>query len=153
MLEQQRLKNQAEAEATRKRLLQLQAESNAVEAQGQATADAKAKAAAAEIDAQASVAMAKATAEAMRIEATQRLEMLALEQKAEIEHQQALMNLEIEKAVRLTWPTGPLSYRLESSSDSIDWRNADVEPRRTPDHFEAVFPSEGPHQFFRLVEE
>ena len=62
-------------------------------------------------------------------------------------------NLEIEKAVRLTWPTGPLSYRLESSSDSIDWRNADVEPRRTPDHFEAVFPSEGPHQFFRLVEE
>lgn len=101
MLEQQRLKNQAQAEETRKLLLKLQADSNAVEAEGQATADAKAKAAAAEIEAQASIRMAKAKAEAMQIEAKQRLEMAKAEQAAEVEHQQALMNLEIEKAQKL----------------------------------------------------
>ena len=45
--------------------------------------------------------MARAKAEAMKIEAQQRLELLELEQKAEIAHQQALMALEIEKAQKL----------------------------------------------------
>mmetsp|Transcript_6064 Transcript_6064/g.8314 ORF Transcript_6064/g.8314 Transcript_6064/m.8314 type:complete len:202 (+) Transcript_6064:2-607(+) len=98
LLEQQRLKNDAESEKTRKSLLELRAESNAITSLGQAKAEAKARAEAQIIEGEATVQQAKLEAEAKIIESQALLEETKAEQQATIEHTRKMNELEIEKA-------------------------------------------------------
>jgi major vault protein len=97
-LERQRINDEAAAEKSRKRLLELQAQSAAVESTGQANAEARARAEAALIEGQAEVTQAKLASEAAAIQQAAELEQLKLKQEQEIAHQQALIDLEIQKS-------------------------------------------------------
>jgi len=97
-LERQRINDEAAAEKSRKRLLELQAASAAVESTGQANAEAKARAEASLIEGQAEVNQARLASEATAIQQTAQLEQLKQKQEQEITHQQALIDLEIQKA-------------------------------------------------------
>jgi len=94
-LERQKISDEAEAERSRRELIQLQAESAAVESTGQATAEARARAQAAYIEGEAAVKQAQLSAEAHKIKSHSELEQLKRKQEAEITHQQALNDLEI----------------------------------------------------------
>jgi major vault protein len=101
-LERQVIIDNGAAEAERKKLLELQAENSAIEATGQATAEARAKAQAARIQGEIAVNLAQQEAEAAQIRHETELAQLTARQEAELAHQQALNNLEIEKAERMT---------------------------------------------------
>jgi major vault protein len=101
-LERQVIVDNGAAEAERKKLLELQAENSAIEATGQATAEARAKAQAARIQGEIAVNLAQQEAEAAQIRHETELAQLTARQQAELAHQQALNNLEIEKAERMT---------------------------------------------------
>lgn len=100
-LERQRINDEAAAEKARRRLLELQGQSAAVESTGQANAEARARAEAALIEGQAEVTQARLNAEAAAIQQTAELEQLRQKQEQEITHQQALIDLEIQKAKEL----------------------------------------------------
>jgi len=97
-LERQKIVDEAKAEAARKALLELQAASAAVEAMGAASAEARAQAARAEIQGLSAVEQAKLTTEAESVLAQSELEEIKARQEAEIAHQQALNELEINRA-------------------------------------------------------
>jgi major vault protein len=101
-LERQKIDDEAEAERERKQLLQLQAQSAAVESTGQATAEAQARAEAAQIEGEAAVEQAKLKAEAARIQAEAELEQLKIRNAADVEHQKAVIQLEIQKSAQLS---------------------------------------------------
>jgi len=100
-LERQRINDEAAAEKSRKRLLELQAASAAVESTGQANAEARARAEAALIEGQAEVTQAKLASEAAAIAQAAELEQLKQKQEQEVSHQQALIDLEIQKSKEL----------------------------------------------------
>jgi len=97
----QRINDEAAAEKSRKRLLELQAQSAAVESTGQASAEARARAEAAMIEGQAQVTQARLAAEAASIQQAAELEQLKLKQEHLLEHDRALVDLEITKAQEL----------------------------------------------------
>jgi len=97
-LERQKIEDEAEAEKCRRSLLELQAASAAVESTGQATAEAKARAQAAEIEGKGAVKQAELQAEADTIKGLGSLEQKKASQDAAVSHQQALDDLEINKA-------------------------------------------------------
>jgi len=97
-LERQKITDEAEAENIRRFLLELQAQSAATESTGQAAAEAKAKAEAANIEGKAAVRQAQQKAEATNIQSKVELEQKRLSQQAALKHQQALNELEIQKA-------------------------------------------------------
>jgi len=97
-LERQKIQDEAEAERARKRLLQLQAQSAAVESTGQATAEAKARSEAAQIEGQSAVELASLKAQSSNIITENELAGATESQLAEIEFQQQMDNLEIERA-------------------------------------------------------
>jgi len=97
-LERQKIEDEAKAEQSRRELIQLQAESAAVESTGQATAEARARAEASQIEGEAAVVQARLTANASNIKSEAELERIRQAQTAEIEHQKALNDLEIQKA-------------------------------------------------------
>merc|ERR1712232_425388 len=97
-LERQKIEDEAEAEKARKRLLQLQAQSAAVESTGQATAEAKARSEAAQIEGQSAVTLASLKAESSNIVTENELAGATESQLSEIEFQQQMDNLEIERA-------------------------------------------------------
>jgi len=97
-LERQKILDEARAETERKALLELQALSAAVEAMGAASAEARAQAARAEIQGLSAVEQAKLSAEAESVLAKSELEEIKARQEAEIAHQQALNELEINRA-------------------------------------------------------
>mmetsp|Transcript_35292 Transcript_35292/g.58082 ORF Transcript_35292/g.58082 Transcript_35292/m.58082 type:complete len:847 (-) Transcript_35292:522-3062(-) len=98
LLEQQRLRNEAENEAARKALLGLRAESAAITSLGQAANEARARAEAELIAARAEVKQAKLEAEAAAIEARSRLGEARAEREAEAAHAERMNALEVEKA-------------------------------------------------------
>jgi len=100
-LERQRINDEAAAEKSRKRLLELQSQSAAVESTGQANAEARARAEAALIEGEAEVTQARLASEAAAIQQAAELEQLKMKQEQEIAHQQALIDLEIQKAKEL----------------------------------------------------
>jgi len=100
-LERQRINDEAAAEKSRKRLLELQAQSAAVESTGQANAEAHARAEASLIEGQAQVTQARLSAEAVGIQQAAELAQLKLKQEEELEHDRALVDLEITKAQEL----------------------------------------------------
>lgn len=100
-LERQAIVDKSAAEAERRNLLELEAENAAISSTGQATAEARAKAEAAQIQGQLQVNLATQEAESTRIRAEVELAQLRSRQEAEFAHQQALTNLEIEKAQRM----------------------------------------------------
>merc|ERR1711862_151291 len=97
-LERQKIQDEAEAERARKRLLQLQAQSAAVESTGQATAEAKARSEAAQIEGQSAVELASLKAQSSNIITENELAGATESQLSEIEFQQQMDNLEIERA-------------------------------------------------------
>jgi len=97
-LERQKLADEADAERSRKNLLALQAESAVVEAMGQATAEAKARAQKVEIEGATTVNQAKLSSQASQITTDAELAQLQAKQTAEILHQKALNDLQIQKA-------------------------------------------------------
>jgi len=97
-LERQRINDEAAAEKSRRRLLELQAQSAAVESTGQANAEARARAEAALIESEAEVTQARLASEAAGIQQAAEIEQLKQKQEQEISHQQALIDLEIQKA-------------------------------------------------------
>jgi len=97
-LERQKILDEAKAEEARKALLELQAASAAVEAMGAASAEARAQAARAEIQGLSAVDQAKQTAEADEVLAKSELEEITASQEAEISHQKALNDLEVNRA-------------------------------------------------------
>jgi len=100
-LERQRINDEAAAEKSRKRLLELQAQSAAVESTGQANAEAHARAEASLIEGQAQVTQARLSAEAVGIQQAAELTQLKSRQEEELEHDRALVDLEITKAQEL----------------------------------------------------
>ena len=100
-LERQQIIDKAAAEVERKNLLALEAENAAIESTGQAIAEARAKAEAAQIEGQLTVSLATQDAQAAQIRSEVELAQLKARQEAEFTHQQALVNLEIEKAQRM----------------------------------------------------
>jgi major vault protein len=100
-LERQGIVDTREAEAERKKLLELRAENAAIESTGQAAAEAKAVAEASRIKGETTVNLAKQESEAARIHNQMELEQFKARQVAELEHQQAQIKLEIEKAERM----------------------------------------------------
>jgi len=101
-LERQKIQDEALAEKARRDLLTLQVESATIESSGTAKAEAEARAKAAEIDGEAQVAQAKLRAQALEVESRTALEMARLSQEAEIAHQKALDDLELERCKRLS---------------------------------------------------
>merc|ERR1712130_1055544 len=97
-LERQKITDEAEAEQARKELLQLQAQSAAVESTGQATAEAKARSEAAQIEGQSAVELASLKAQSSNIITENELAGSTESQLSEIEFQQQMDNLEIDKA-------------------------------------------------------
>merc|ERR1712232_758446 len=97
-LERQKIQDEAEAEKARRALLQLQAQSAAVESTGQATAEAKARSEAAQIEGQSAVTLASLKAESSNIVTENELAGATESQLSEIEYQQKLDALEIQKA-------------------------------------------------------
>jgi len=97
-LERQKIVDEAKAEKARKDLLELQAASATVEAMGAASAEAKAQAARAEIQGQSAVEQAQLSAQAAEIQAASELQEIRAIQEAEIAHQKALNELEINRA-------------------------------------------------------
>merc|ERR1711862_965667 len=91
-------RHEAERERARKRLLQLQAQSAAVESTGQATAEAKARSEAAQIEGQSAVELASLKAQSSNIITENELAGSTESQLSEIEFQQQMDNLEIDKA-------------------------------------------------------
>jgi len=100
-LERQKINDEAKAEEARKSLLELQASSAAVEAMGAASAEARAQAARQEIQAISNVEQAKLATEASDILAVSGLEEVESSQKAQVAHQKALNELEINRAREL----------------------------------------------------
>jgi major vault protein len=100
-LERQKINDEAAAEKSRKRLLELQAASAAVESTGSANAEAKARAEAALIEGEAEVTQARLASEAAAIAQAAELEQLKQKQEQEITHQQALIDLEIQRSKEL----------------------------------------------------
>jgi major vault protein len=100
-LERQAIVDKVASEAERKNLLALEAENAAIEAAGHATAEARAQAEATQIQGELKVHIAQQDAEATRIRTEAELEQLRTRQELELAHQQALINLEIEKAHRM----------------------------------------------------
>lgn len=100
--ERQKINDEADAEKARRELLTLQAETAAIESSGQAKAEARARAEAQEIEGEASVQQAKLNAQASKIRTEAELNQLRLKQQAEIAHQKALNDLEIERSRQLS---------------------------------------------------
>jgi len=98
LLQQQKLKNEAQAEESRKRLLALRAESAAIETSGQAQAEAKARAQAAGIEGEAAVERARLRAEARAVEAERRLAEAREARADAAAHLERMNRLEVEKA-------------------------------------------------------
>jgi major vault protein len=101
-LERQKISDKAEAEKSRTQLLKLKAKTDIIRETGVATADANARAEAAKIEGEAEVVQAEQKAQAQKIEFDQHLEQLTGRQRAEIEHQRALNELEITKSQELS---------------------------------------------------
>jgi len=97
-LERQKIKDEAGSEQQRTELLKLQAASAVIEASGQATAEAHAKAESMAIEGEASVRQAQLSAEAEKIKVQSDLQQKTEKQKAHLNHQAALNELEIQKA-------------------------------------------------------
>lgn len=108
-LERQKIQDEAMAEKARRELLTLQVESAAIESSGTAKAEAMARSEAAEIDGQAAVAMAKLRAQALELESRSQLEMMRLAKEAEIAHQKALDELELQRCKELSEVRCPTS--------------------------------------------
>jgi len=101
-LERQKINDEAAAEKSRRRLLELQALSAAVESTGTANAEARARAEAALIEGEAQVSQARLSSEAAAIQRASELAQLKLRQQEELEHDRALVDLEISKAQELS---------------------------------------------------
>jgi len=101
LLEQQRLKNDAESEKTKQALLELRAESSAITSLGQAKAEAKARAEAHIIEGQAAVQQARLEAEAKTIQWQAVLEEKKNERLALIEYTRRMNELSIEKSKKM----------------------------------------------------
>jgi len=97
-LERQKIRDEAGSEQQRTELLKLQAASAVIEASGQATAEAHAKAESMAIEGEASVRQAQLSAEAEKIKVQSDLQQKTEKQKAHLNHQAALNELEIQKA-------------------------------------------------------
>jgi len=97
-LERQKILDEAKAEKARKELLELQAATAAVEAMGAASAEARAQAARAEIQGKAAVEQATLNASAEEVLAQSELDEIKAAQQAEIAYQEALNNLEVNRA-------------------------------------------------------
>jgi len=97
-LERQKISDEAAAEEQKAKLLQLQAESAIVEASGQATAGARAIAESMSIQGEAAVKQATLSSQAESIRANSELQQKIGKQKAHVDHQRALNNLEISRA-------------------------------------------------------
>jgi len=100
-LERQKILDEAKAEEARKSLLELQASSAAVEAMGAASAEARAQAARLQIQGESAVEQARLATQASDILAKAQLEEIEFSQKAEIAHQKALNELEVNRAREL----------------------------------------------------
>jgi len=100
-LERQKISDEAEAERARAELIGLQTESAAVESTGQAKAEAVARAEAAKIQGEAAVEQARLAADASKIRTTAELSQMTAKQKAELEHQKAVTEMEIKRAREL----------------------------------------------------
>jgi major vault protein len=135
-LERQKIADEANAEEQRTELLKLQAASAVIEASGQATAEAHAKAESMAIEGEAAVRQAELSAEAERIRVQSDLNQKVDKQKAHIAHQQALNELEIQKAQDLA------KIEADKFKGIIDAVGADI--------IEAI-ASSGPHQQAELL--
>ncbi len=100
-LDRQGIVDESAAEMERRNLLELQAENAAIEATGRANAESRAKAETARIRGEAAITLAQQKAEAARIRFEVDSIIERARQEAEIERQQALDGLELEKARRL----------------------------------------------------
>jgi len=100
-LERQKIIDEAKAEEARKSLLELQASSAAVEAMGTASAEARAQAARLQIQGESAVEQARLATQASDILAKSQLEEVESSQKAEVSHQKALNELEVNRAREL----------------------------------------------------
>jgi len=101
-LERQKISDEAEAEKSKKELLTLQAHSAAVESTGSATAEAKARAEASMIEGQSAVSQSKLKSEASRIQSEAELAQLKANNSAQIIHQKAVNELEIQRSRQLS---------------------------------------------------
>jgi len=101
ILERQKIVDQANAEKARKSLIKLQTESASIETTGQAVAEARAKAEAMFIHGESQLKQSQLSADAAQIKAQAELETLKKQNDAIVEHQKALIELEIKKAREL----------------------------------------------------
>eukprot|EP01060_Flectonema_neradi_P038496 TRINITY_DN808_c2_g1_i1.p1 TRINITY_DN808_c2_g1~~TRINITY_DN808_c2_g1_i1.p1 ORF type:complete len:903 (+),score=272.08 TRINITY_DN808_c2_g1_i1:46-2754(+) len=97
-LESHLIRDKAESEKERKVLLQLKAESQAIETTGAQRAEAVAASEAAKVEAENMVALAKKKAEAQAIQVTTEIELENTKNEEELNHKQALDDLEVTKA-------------------------------------------------------
>jgi len=100
-LEPQKINDEAEAEKSRRELIILQTETAAVESTGQAKAEAIARAEAAKIEGEAAVKQAELQVQANKIKYDAELARSSAQQKAEIEHQKKIIELELQKSGEL----------------------------------------------------
>jgi major vault protein len=100
-LDKLQIEAKARAEEANKKLLELQAECKGIQNTGLAKAEAQAKANAEKIRSQTQVSIAEKKAEAKRIEAEADLNKKVSLQTAQLKHEEALANLEIERAKSL----------------------------------------------------
>eukprot|EP01006_Ploeotia_vitrea_P054597 TRINITY_DN67905_c6_g2_i1.p1 TRINITY_DN67905_c6_g2~~TRINITY_DN67905_c6_g2_i1.p1 ORF type:complete len:851 (+),score=128.03 TRINITY_DN67905_c6_g2_i1:42-2555(+) len=100
-LERQVIKDKAQAESSRKEFLQLQAETEQIEAAGTAVAEAKARAESVQIECQSELEQAKLKAEAQKITSDAELTQLKQKQTAEVDYQNKMNQLEVNKAREL----------------------------------------------------
>lgn len=100
-LDRQTIQAEAESEGARKNLIKLKAKSLQAEHSGQAKAEAKARAAAEKIKGIAEVKQAELEAETARIKAHSELEELLQRHTSEVNHQKALVDMELDRASRL----------------------------------------------------
>jgi len=101
-IEGQKIQNQTEAEEARQTLIQLQAESAAVASTGTAKAEAEAKAEYYEIESMSDVEQASLSVQASTIEARGSLEEEKATQDAQLAYENAIAQLDLRKAERLS---------------------------------------------------
>ncbi|KAJ9463428.1 Major vault protein [Diplonema papillatum] len=101
-LERRKLKDASFSEGEKKAFLQLQAENEAIEATGQAKAEAEARAEAMIIEASSELEQATLKADAQRISADADLEMLSSKNKAALDYQKRLDDIEVDKVSKIS---------------------------------------------------
>eukprot|EP00754_Rhynchopus_humris_P044623 Rhum_TRINITY_DN4287_c0_g1::Rhum_TRINITY_DN4287_c0_g1_i1::g.13757::m.13757/K17266/MVP; major vault protein len=101
-LDRRKLTDAIEAERQKKDYLKLQAESEAVEAMGQAKAEAEARAEALLIEAESELKQAELKAQAQRISCQSELKVMKEKNKAQVDHQQQVNNMEVDKAKKIS---------------------------------------------------